>query len=225
MTIARPVVALDEFLVAHELMQIEGFLAEAATTFEPARVVPPAALEGEVLTERRSALFRKAPKAIAELFRLRLFFHLPFVQGVLGYPPFQPQMVETQITASNEGDFFRRHNDDVDAAIPTRELTYVYYCHRCPRQFEHGELLLYPPAAGASRAVIMAPVRNRILLFPSFLTHEVTMVRCRSKRFQDGRITINGWIHGPQGGKDVRQAAWLAKLGAPKAAVETTPGV
>ena len=108
---------------------------------------------------------------------------------------------ESQLTASNDGDYFRVHNDNSQANWPSREITYVYFFHREPRAFSGGELVLYnscedsgvpEPVAARKR---ITPEQNTIVFFNSSVLHEVTPVRCPSQRFADSRFTLNGWLH------------------------------
>jgi Rps23 Pro-64 3,4-dihydroxylase Tpa1-like proline 4-hydroxylase len=106
-----------------------------------------------------------------------------------------------QITASNDGDFFHAHCDDAQEMIASRRLTFVYFFHREPSQFEGGELRLHdskktgahPLSIGSYQAVV--PQQNQIVFFPCSTLHEITPVQCRSRAFADGRFTVNGWLH------------------------------
>jgi Rps23 Pro-64 3,4-dihydroxylase Tpa1-like proline 4-hydroxylase len=108
---------------------------------------------------------------------------------------------EAQITASNDGDFFQAHCDDAQAMIASRRMTFVYFFHREPCQFEGGELRLHdstrsggrPLSAGSYQAIV--PQQNQIVFFPCSILHEITPVHCRSRVFADGRFTVNGWLH------------------------------
>src|SRR5262249_43819742 len=106
-----------------------------------------------------------------------------------------------QLTASNDGDFFRPHNDNTQADAPSRAVTFVYFFHREPKRFAGGELLLYDwrlendyPAPVALRKTI-SPEQNTIVFFSSECLHEVRRVTCPTRAFADSRFTLNGWIH------------------------------
>ena len=109
--------------------------------------------------------------------------------------------MEKQITAHNDGNFFKVHNDSGIAPRNSRLLTYVYYFHREPKAFEGGELILYdavlrgvvPEVVGSYH--VIPPEQNSIVFFRSSEHHEVRPVRVPSRRFADCRFTVNGWIH------------------------------
>ena len=85
--------------------------------------------------------------------------------------------------------------------IASRRITFVYFFHREPRQFEGGELLLHDSDGGGNRHVscrsyqTVVPRQNQIVFFPCSLVHEITPVECPSKAFADSRFTLNGWLH------------------------------
>ena len=107
---------------------------------------------------------------------------------------------EMQVTASNDGDFFRFHSDNGDDRVASRRLTFVYFFHREPRQFEGGELRIHDArlkegayaSEGSYQTIV--PRQNQIVFFPCELLHEITPVNCRSGQFADSRFTLNGWL-------------------------------
>lgn len=205
------VVTLDEFLVLQELTRLERFIADRAESFAQARVVLRSATKAAVATRHRSARFMNAPEWLYRLLEDRFRLHLLFILRSLAYPAYEMSWLEAQITASNDGDFFSRHNDDADARMMERETTYVYFCHSEPRAFEGGELVVYPPAGSSAGPIRIQPVRNRIALFTSSLTHEILQVRCPSREFVHSRFTVNGWLRAGAG-KAERHLHWLENV-------------
>jgi Rps23 Pro-64 3,4-dihydroxylase Tpa1-like proline 4-hydroxylase len=130
---------------------------------------------------------------------------LPSVLHQLGMEEFPVTRVEAQITSSNDGDFFGAHSDDSQETIASRRLTFVYFFHRDPRQFEGGELRLHDSRANephlstrsyqTSGYQTIVPQQNQIVFFPCSLLHEITPVECPSQAFADSRFTLNGWLH------------------------------
>ena len=126
---------------------------------------------------------------------------LPLVMQKLGSEVFPITRIEAQMTASNDGDFFRHHNDNGQDEIASRELTFVYFFHREPKAFQGGELRLYDSrlengeycSTGQYQTIV--PEQNQIVFFPSSLLHEITPVQCPSRAFADSRFTVNGWFH------------------------------
>jgi Rps23 Pro-64 3,4-dihydroxylase Tpa1-like proline 4-hydroxylase len=126
---------------------------------------------------------------------------LPRVLQQLGMEEFPVTQTEVQITASNDGDFFRAHCDDAQEMIASRRMTFVYFFHHEPSQFGGGELRLhdstksgdYPLSTGSYQTIV--PQQNQIVFFPCSTLHEITPVQCRSRAFADSRFTVNGWFH------------------------------
>jgi Rps23 Pro-64 3,4-dihydroxylase Tpa1-like proline 4-hydroxylase len=125
---------------------------------------------------------------------------LPQVLQTLGMGEFSSSGVEVQVTASNDGDFFRFHSDNGSDPVAARHLTFVYFFHREPQQFEGGELRIHDArleegtyvSAGSYQTIV--PQQNQIVFFPCELLHEITPVNCPSRQFADSRFTLNGWL-------------------------------
>lgn len=105
--------------------------------------------------------------------------------------------IELQVTASNDGDYYRMHRDD---GASTRMLSFVYFFYGEPRQFSGGELRIYDDRgvrgqAHADDSHLLTPRQDTLVLFPSSLPHELLPVRVPTKEFEASRFTINGWIH------------------------------
>lgn len=115
---------------------------------------------------------------------------LPDICSKLAIAPFEPTQVECQITAHNDGHYYRVHTDNGSPEVVRRVLTYVYYFYREPRKFSGGYLRLY----NADSHQDIEPRNNSIVFFPSGLSHEVLPVSCPSGQFLDSRFTVNGWV-------------------------------
>ncbi len=115
-------------------------------------------------------------------------------------PAFQSSEIEMQLTAHNDGNYYKLHNDNGSAEVATRELTYVFYFYREPKGFSGGELRLYDSKIEdgfyqcANTFHEIEPEHNSIIFFQSHAMHEVMPVHCPSQAFADSRFTINGWI-------------------------------
>lgn len=125
---------------------------------------------------------------------------MPSVIAQLKMPDFLIAKVEMQLTAHNDGCYYKVHNDSGSPATATREITYVYYCCQDPPQFSEGALRIYDTdlkegvASQYSTFKDIEPRNNRIVFFNSRCKHEVLPIRCPSKKFEDSRFTLNGWI-------------------------------
>lgn len=151
----------------------------------------------ENLRIRRSSVMndlRDLPKTFADDIREIA----PDVMRVLDLDPLDEFEMELQLTAHNDGAFYKMHRDNNTASTSRRQLTFVYYFHQHPKRFTGGELRLYDMMQGSEIAaeshVDIEPEDNCLLLFPSNVPHEVLEVICPSKTFEDSRFTLNGWL-------------------------------
>jgi SM-20-related protein len=148
---------------------------------------------------RRSKVLHDFP-LVSKYFRERIGALAPRLMQEFEIPLFTVADIECQMTAHNEGNYFKLHNDNGSPDTATRTISYVYYFHGEPKAFTGGEFRLYHSRVenGAyhcgEHAVDIEPRNNSILFFPSHCHHEVMPVRCPSERFADSRFTVNGWI-------------------------------
>jgi hypothetical protein len=170
--------------------------------FQAATVVPTGATAPAVNPTVRRARTVDGLGKYEGTFVERLKAELQPALEKLGHKAFPIGNIEIQVTASNDGDYFRLHHDT--GAEDTREISFVYFFHREPRRFSGGELRLYPTRmiegrmTPADRAHTLSPRQDTIVFFPSKNEHEVLPVRVPSRAFADSRFTVNGWIHRQQ---------------------------
>jgi SM-20-related protein len=126
----------------------------------------------------------------------------PVFAAELRLRPFHLKGIELELVAHGDGAFFERHIDTIRSA-PSREtrsvrlLSGVYYFHATPKSFEGGALRLHEAMRRENEGqfVDVEPVHNRLVIFPSWMPHEVMPVRCPTRRFIDSRFAINCWFH------------------------------
>jgi len=193
-------VVLDEFLAPQELDELVRHVLEHEADFHSSEVISPSGEPGTVdYNHRRSRVLLDLGRHEAVILD-RIRGVLPRVLDQFGIEEFAIANSEAQITASNDGDFFGAHCDDSQDLIAARRLTFVYFFHREPRQFEGGELRLHD-SRGNERNVStgnyqsIVPQQNQIVFFPCSVLHEITPVECPSQAFADSRFTLNGWLH------------------------------
>ena len=193
-------VVLDEFLAPQEMEALTRFTLEHEADFQSSEVYSPSVEKGVInYSYRRSRVLMELGEQ-EEIMLARVKSVLPQVLEKLGMEEFNIAGVEAQITASNDGDFFHLHDDNGSEGVSARHLTFVYFFHGEPRQFEGGELRIHDAhleegtyvSDGNFETVI--PQQNRIVFFPCELQHEITAVNCPSQRFADSRFTLNGWL-------------------------------
>ncbi len=193
-------VVLDEFLAPQELEELTRFALEHEADFNASEVVSPHADSGVVNYEHRRSRVLMDLAQHQDVMLERIKSVLPQVLDRLGMEPFNIADVEMQATASNDGDFFHFHSDNGSERVASRYLTFVYFFHREPRQFEGGELRIHDSclkngvyvSEGSYQSIV--PQQNQIVFFPCELLHEITPVNCGSQRFADSRFTLNGWL-------------------------------
>ena len=117
----------------------------------------------------------------------------------LGMAPFEFTKPEIELVAHRDGALFKPHTDTLTAhyneSERVRVLSAVYYFHAEPKQFTGGTLRLYPIGAVAGGQFIdIEPVLNGLVVFPSWVRHEVLVVNCPSGDFADSRFAVNFWL-------------------------------
>ena len=196
-----PFVHTARFLSAREQDDVWSVARESR--FKPAEVVSSGGAKRIAPNVRSSRVSQAAPvfKELRSWFRERVLAALEDSWARLQMEPFAVGRTEVQLTSHRTGDFFGLHKDAVagSGGAEGRRVTFVYYFHKRPRRFRGGDLLLFDtdPARGACGAKYtrIAPSHNSLLFFPSNCYHLVLPVVCKSADLEDGRFTLNGWIH------------------------------
>jgi Rps23 Pro-64 3,4-dihydroxylase Tpa1-like proline 4-hydroxylase len=193
-------VVLDEFLAPQELEELIGYTLRHELEFKNSEVIAPTGETGvKDYSHRRSRVLMELGEQ-EDVILGRIRHVLPLVLEQLEMDDFPIARTEVQITASNDGDFFRAHCDDAQQLIASRKLTFVYFFHREPSRFSGGELRLHDSRGnnehiGTGSYETIVPQQNQIVFFPCSTLHEITPVCCTSREFADSRFTVNGWLH------------------------------
>ena len=191
-------------IVRHRVFRYAGFLSPADVGALLARVL---ALEPSFVPsftsdhddDYRRSLVLNPPEDLQREMVAKVRTLMPEVLRGLGVS-FPVGVVECQVTANNDGSFFRVHTDAGDNETRKRELTYVYYFNRAPLGFGGGELRVYDDEVHDGRLrrrdtfQTIAPEHNTIVFFHARVMHEVTPVSVPSRAFADSRFTVNGWV-------------------------------
>jgi len=155
---------------------------------------------GAVNPERRRSLKLKNFGELKVEIEGKIRSALPTLFEKLGSPPFVPFDIELELIAHGDGAFFALHKDtfgQTTEAQSHRVISAVYYFHELPKAFSDGVLRLHPlaPDPSSNSHVDIEPLNDTLVFFPSWFPHEVTLVKCPSRRFEDSRFAINCWIH------------------------------
>ena len=151
------------------------------------------------LDYRQSTVLHHFPE-FADIMRGEIHRAFADVITSLKLNPFNITQVEAQLTAHNDGHYYKVHNDNGSEDTATRVLTYVYYFYQDPKPFSGGNLRIYDSRiqnnyyVQADSFQDVTPINNSIIFFPSHYMHEVLPIICPSQQFADSRFTINGWV-------------------------------
>jgi SM-20-related protein len=186
-------IQIDQFLTGDEHQQILDYVIAKTEQF-----VPTSTFTGQK-NYRESVVLYSFPD-YEQLITQRILSVLPEVLEQFNIPPFAPSQIEAQLTAHNDGNYYKVHNDNGSPDTASRELTYVYYFYREPKPFSGGELVIYDSKiqnnyyVQADTFKQVEPRNNSIVFFLSRYMHEVLPIRCPSQKFADSRFTVNGWV-------------------------------
>ena len=192
-----------DFLTKRELRGLTKYVLAREADFKASTVIPDGVPDAETDVSYRKSRVLYDLGEYAALIQARLLGLLPDALARFQRQEFPIANVDIQLTASNNGDFFKVHRDNSSVEpldIPLREVSYVYYFHTEPKAFTGGQLRLYNSIDGevqnsaVQSAKTITPQQNTIVLFPSAYDHEVLPVRCPSGEFGNSRFTVNGWI-------------------------------
>lgn len=192
-----------DFLTKSELRRLTKYVLTHEADFTASTVIPDGVPDPASDPSYRKSRVLYELEEYGTLVKDRLLDLLPEALKAFNREAFPLDKIDTQITASNDGDFFKVHQDNSSIEpwdIPLRELSFVHYFHSEPKAFSGGQLRIYDSENGAvrnsekRRARTITPRQNTLVLFPSSYDHEVLPVRCPTARFANSRFTVNGWL-------------------------------
>lgn len=104
---------------------------------------------------------------------------------------------EFEFASYGDGGHFNAHTDTFDRTERLRILSCVYYFAVTPPCFSGGELRLhgFPSRNGAAAVATIAPETDMMVMFPSWMFHEVLPVHVSSGAWMHRRFSINCWVH------------------------------
>ncbi|HEY1979768.1 MAG TPA: 2OG-Fe(II) oxygenase [Xanthobacteraceae bacterium] len=109
----------------------------------------------------------------------------------------EPEVAD--FAAYRDGDHFGAHIDTTVHPTRVRVVTCVYYFAMIPHRFSGGDLRLYGlrtfSGSGSASVVDVAPETDTMVVFPSWLRHEVLPVRVPSGAWGDSRFSLNCVLH------------------------------
>jgi SM-20-related protein len=186
---------VDDFLSPDEHRDMLAFALECQDSFEAGTVA-----SSDPMYRQNLVIMGFGSSPHSTLLQNRLLVWLPFLLKKLRMPVFPLHEVESQLTAGNDGHFYKTHEDSGEEENP-RTLSCVYYFHREPKGFAGGEFRLYDSihTSQGRRAAdtfrVIEPRSNRLVVFPSEESHELCPIRCPSGEFADSRFAATNWVH------------------------------
>lgn len=157
----------------------------------------------------RIALTAKDLGPVRAQLERRLLETLPQVMAATGAGGAEPKSLELELAAHGDGAHFRRH---VDLPLgrgrrplgakrgEDRVISAVLYFHKEPKRFSGGVLRLFrfgadhgDAAEDPANYVEVEPLQNSLVVFPSWVAHEVRTVRCPNNQFEHFRFALNCW--------------------------------
>lgn len=186
--IEPPHALIANFLSPDELLRVLAFTMAHAAGFNPSGVheVPNEGPSPTGYRLRRSRVLMGPKNApMSDLMLPKLQALMPRLWPQWGIQPQPLTLLECEVTAHGDGDFFALHTDNGMPEIAHRQVSYVYYFHREPKRFSGGQLRLYHTLFQEGHqkcgrlAAEIEPLRNGLMVFPTFIYHEVMPIRCR----------------------------------------------
>jgi hypothetical protein len=203
-SIATPPMAACPHLVFRDIFgkttvaELLSYVADRQADFAQARVRNRISGEGRVDYGLRNSLSLGDLGPFRALFETYVRATMASAITGLGLtePAVEPHGFE--IIAYPDGSRFGAHIDTDERLTRVRVLSCVYYFAVTPPGFSGGELRLYglPTLSGGPvRFIEIVPETDTMVVFPSWLRHEVRPVRVPSAAWLDGRFTLNCWLH------------------------------
>ncbi|MDN3644930.1 2OG-Fe(II) oxygenase [Pontixanthobacter aestiaquae] len=123
---------------------------------------------------------------------------MPKLFEAAGVPMVENPLLENELIATGDGGSLAKHIDTLtldnrDDVESERILSTVYYFHRQPRKFSGGEIEIHP-LDGRADPKPVEPRHGRLIVFPAFAPHSVRGLTVPSRRFEDGRFSLNCWV-------------------------------
>jgi len=168
-------VTLENFLTQVENQELLDYVLGHEAEFSAGTIIERCS-ETPVVNERvRRGKTLDRLERFESILSERIKAQLVEVLRRLDYAPFPIGRIELQVTAGEDGDYFRMHHDSDDKS--TREITFVYFFYREPRRFSGGELRVFETKMVDGRQIqtdqqrTLVPRQNVAVFFPSRHEH------------------------------------------------------
>ena len=203
-----PSLVLRDVLGASTVTDLLAYVIEREKDFRPSVVRNRESGERRVDTNRRNCLNLNDLGPFAARVKRLVSEVSDFALTKLGLVERAVIPREFAISTYGDGGHFSPHIDTAEMLDQVRIMSCIYYFAATPRRFGGGELRLFGfptlSARGAPmRFVDIVPETDTMVVFPSWLCHEVLPVQVQTGAWTDRRFTINCWFHrtGSAGGE------------------------
>jgi SM-20-related protein len=191
-----PYLLLHDFLEESMAANLLEYAIAHEAEFLPTRVGD--SLDRRVDQQHRVSVGTWQLRQFEPILKAKLLGLLPEFAAALRSTSVEVSGVDLQLVAHNDGEFLKRHIDTMTASVSDRIriLSGVYYVHAKPKAFTGGALRL--GAIGdrtGSDFVEIEPAHNSLVIFHSWVPHEVMPVACPSRNFRASRFSINCWFY------------------------------
>jgi len=197
-----PHVLLYDFLGPAVTNRLLLYVEERRTAFTPATIYSRDADDAKLDLGARNCLRLWDIGPFKPLVKQAVEAVLPEAMTALGILGALAKVREIEICAYGDATFFGPHIDTQKTG-PRRIVSSIYYFFHQPPAFSGGELRFHgwqslsPTDARAARTIDVRPRCDTLVIFPSWLCHEVRPISCSSSAWRDHRFAINCWGYRP----------------------------
>src|SRR5579872_6005034 len=168
---AMPYCVFTDWLGKEQADCLLSYALDNESRFVPARVGD---TQGRVDSSIRRALMLPNLGSFGDMLKRKVLAEQLQLESRLGLIHARTDEVELELVAHGDGHFYGAHID-TSTGIESiknaqRRLSLVYYFHRQPRRFYGGRLRLL--RIGGGPAILIEPIHDTLLVFPSFAPHE-----------------------------------------------------
>lgn len=192
-----PYMHVEDFLSDELSQQIFSYAVESKESYTPSRVGVKVDVDEIDESARISRVLRDLGPFDAVLQR-KLHDFFPDMLAGLKMATFKVRdRIELELAAHGDGAFYKPHIDMRLGETADRVVSAVYYLHGNPKVFSGGGLRIFPVnnLPGDDLPIVIEPKHNSLLVFPSYVRHEVMSVACPNAAFKDYRFAVNCWVY------------------------------
>ena len=132
---------------------------------------------------RQASVCYDAPELYEQFLDRAMPFMLPLFRSRVNRDP--REAPEIQLTATEDGGYFKPHTDNSQPGTEDRTLSFVFYFGK---GFSGGMLHFLDLQHW------VAPVEGLLIVFDVTLLHEIEPTIVDSGEREDSRLTLNGWL-------------------------------